>query len=145
MYGRDLCQAEKRGRRSTVARPIYVKQRLIAGLSKAAPMYIHAPTSKVQVVTMLKLLSSAEEGGRRNVPLPTNPRARQWKASLRDVRSFRIELITSRKNSSFCKTHQQCNSWLSAIIACISEFDQRLTFLAITCKLNCFQRLECRL
>lgn len=38
------------------------------------------------------------------LPLPTKPRAKQWKASLREVRSFFIELMTSLRNSSFCCT-----------------------------------------
>ena len=41
-----------------------------------------------------------------NSPFPTNPRARHWKASLRDMRSLRIELMTSLRNSSFC-THSK--------------------------------------
>ncbi len=39
----------------------------------------------------------------KSLPLPTKPRARQWKASLRDVKSFLMELMTSLRNSSFCK------------------------------------------
>jgi len=35
-------------------------------------------------------------------PLPTKPSARQWKASLREMRSLRMELMISRRNSSFC-------------------------------------------
>ena len=36
------------------------------------------------------------------LPFPTNPRARHWKASLRDIKSFRMELMINLKNSSFC-------------------------------------------
>ena len=47
-------------------------------------------------------------------PLPTNPRAKQWKASLRDVKSFLMELMTSLRNSSFCKPQREwkrCENW----------------------------------
>ena len=35
-------------------------------------------------------------------PLPMNDRERHWNASLREMRSFLIELMMSRRNSSFC-------------------------------------------
>ena len=36
-----------------------------------------------------------------SLPLATNSKARHWNASLREMRSVRTELITSRNNSSF--------------------------------------------
>ena len=34
-----------------------------------------------------------------------NDRAKHWKASFLEMRSFLIELMINRKNSSFCSTH----------------------------------------
>ena len=38
----------------------------------------------------------------RHPPLPMKLRARHWNASLRQMRSFRTELVMSRMNSSLC-------------------------------------------
>lgn len=40
-------------------------------------------------------------------PLAVKSRARHWKASLREMRSFRTELITRRRNSSCCRSGDQ--------------------------------------
>lgn len=36
-------------------------------------------------------------------PLPMNDSERHWNASLREMRSFLMELMMSRRNSSFCR------------------------------------------
>ena len=40
-------------------------------------------------------------------PLPTKPSARHWNASFLEMRSLRMELMISLKNSSFCDA--QCS------------------------------------